>query len=141
MSPLEYLFFAMMSTQQPDPALGNLTSIEPAAGKSAVQNTMVVSRNGHFEMPTILMEPRDRMADKIEAPMRITPEWTPVFKVGAPLSIKIDETNKVYDAKIARIESITDETGLTVQVIAELEKKPAELQPGMTGVAIMTSTQ
>lgn len=140
MSPLEYLFFAMMSTQQPDPALSALTQIEPAAGNSSTQSTMVVSRNGHFEMRTILMEPRDRMAEKIEAPMRITPEWVPVFKIGAPISIKIDETNEIYGAKIARIESITDETGLSVQVIAELDKKPAELQPGMTGVAIMTST-
>ncbi len=138
MSPLEYLFFAMMSTQQPDPALSALTQLEPAAG-NASQNTMVVSRNGHFEMRTILMEPRDRMVEKIEAPMLITPEWMPVFKVGTPVSIKIDETGKSYDAKIARIESITDSAGLTIQVIAELDKKPVELQPGMTGVAIMTS--
>ncbi len=141
MSPLEYLFFAMMSSQNPDPAmLTGMNNLEPAAGKPATHNALVVEQNGFFEMRTILMEPHDDMAEKLEAPMRITPEWIPAFKIGAPINITIDATSKTYDARIARIESITDNTGMTVQVIAEMTRPVAELQPGMTALATMTKT-
>lgn len=141
MSPLEYLFFAMMSSQNPDPSvLTGMNNMEPASGKMAAHNALVVEQNGFFEMRTILMEPHNDMEEKLEAPMRITPEWIPAFKIGAPVSITIDATSKTYDARIARIESITDNTGMTIQVIAEMNRPVAELQPGMTALATMTKT-
>ena len=85
------------------------------------------------------MEPRDIMAEKLEAPVKVPPEWLPSFKIGMPLTITIDENNKVYDAKVVRIESITDETGSSIQVIAALDKPPVELAPGMVGTALVTS--
>lgn len=140
MSPLEYLFFAMMSAQNPDPSvLTGMNHIEPATG-DATTATKIIEQNGFFEMRTILMEPHNELAQKLEAPMRITPEWIPAFKIGAPLSIKIDATEKTYPAHIARIVSITDANGLTIQVIAEMDQRVEELKPGMTAMATMESS-
>lgn len=140
MSPLEYLFFAMMSVQNPDPtALTGMNQVEPAAGPP--RNITIVEQDGFFEMRTILMEPRDEMAARLEAPMRITPEWIAAFPIGAPLSIKIDATDKTYDAHIDRIVSITDASGITVQVIAELNQPAADLEPGMTAMATMAAAK
>lgn len=141
MSPLEYLFFAMMSAHNPDPsAITSMSNFEPAAGTGTPRTITIIEQDGFFEMRTILMEPRDELANKLEAPMRITPEWIPAFQIGAPLSITIDATEQTYDAHIARIESITDASGMTVQVIAEMNRPAADLQPGMTALATITRT-
>lgn len=139
MSPLEYLFFAMMSTQNPDPAaVDGMKGATPTT--TAGQHTALLDKDGRFEMKTILMEPRDSGNEKLEAPLRILPEWIPAFTIGAPLKIQIDETRKTYDARVSRIESITDSTGMTVQVIAELNKATADVEPGMTALASFTKT-
>lgn len=142
-SPLEYLFLALFSSQNPDPsALDGVHKIEPAAG-DATSISQVIDRNGHYEMRTILMEPRDTSVETLEAPMRITAEWVPIFKIGTPVSIQLDGKDKTYAGKIVRIESTTDATGTTVQAIAEIDKKvvksSTDLQPGTMGLATMVA--
>ncbi len=140
MSSLEYLLLMMM-TSQPDPsAAGALSKIEPSTGDPLTRETFVIQDDGRMAMQTILMEPRDIMAEKLEAPIRISPDLVPLFKIGTPLSVTVGETSATYKATITRIESITDETGLSVQAIADLEKKPEELKPGMMATAIMAAT-
>ena len=138
MSALEYLLLVMM-TSQPDPSGMTLQKIEPSSGDPVTRESLQIHSDGHVAMRTILMEPRDMMAEKLEAPVRISPDLVPMFKIGTPLSITVDETGTAYMAKISRIENITDAAGSSVQVIAELDRKPEELQPGMTGTAIMTA--
>lgn len=137
MTPLEYLFFALFSSQNPDPSLAEgLNSIAPAAGDATANISQVIERNDHFEMRTILMEPRDSNAKTLEAPMRITAEWVPVFKIGTPISVQIDGSDKTYTGKIERIESVTDKSGQVIQAIAAIRTN-TDLQPGMVGLATM----
>ena len=138
MTALEYLLLVMM-TSQPDASGMALQEIEPSSGDPVTRESLQIHNDGRVAMRTILMEPRDMMAEKLEAPVRITPDLVPMFKIGTPLSITVDDTGTAYRAKIARIENITDATGSSVQVIAELDRKPEELQPGMTGTAVMTA--
>lgn len=139
-SPLEYILLMMMTTPDPS-AAASVSKIEPASGNpQAQQESFIVRESGDIAMRTILMEPRDMMTERLEAPVKIPPELIPSFKIGTPLKIKIDATGKSYDAKIVRIESITDETGSSVQVITALNKRPAELEPGMVGTAVITET-
>lgn len=139
MSTLEYMLLMMM-TAQPDPSAVSMSKIEPSSGDPLTRETLVVQSNGRIEMQTILMEPRDMMAERLEAPIRITPDLVPLFKIGAPLTVMVEGTSSGYPAKIARIESITDATGLSVQVIAELDKKTEELKPGMIATAVMSAS-
>ena len=137
MTPLEYLFFALFSSQNPDPSLADgLNNIAPAAGDATANISQVVERNDHFEMRTILMEPRDSNSKTLEAPMRITAEWVPVFKIGMPVSVQIDGSDKTYAGKIERIESVTDKSGQVIQAIATI-RTATDLQPGMVGMITM----
>lgn len=140
-SPLEYLLLMMLSTQ-PDASNATLLShIEPASGNPRDMESFVIQDDGRITMRTILMEPQNMMTERLEAPVKIPPEWVPSFKIGTPLKIRIDATGKAYDAKIVRIESITDETGESIQAIVALKNRPEELQPGMVGTATVTSVQ
>lgn len=140
MSPLEYLFVMMMRTNNPDPDA--LNRVEPANGAASIMTTepVTVNKSGRLEMRTILMEAHDPSADKLEAPLRITSQWEPMFKIGAPLEIKLDDTGKSYNATISRIEKIRDENGETIQVIATMGKPDVTLQPGLTATATMKPT-
>lgn len=139
-SPLEYLLLMMMSTPGTGDLPANVAHIEPASGDAKAE-VLVVDRNGSLHMRTILMEPRDTAAEKLEAPVRITPEWVPSFKIGSKVDVMIDETGKTYAAKVNRIESITDASGQSVQVILEMNKAKEALQPGMTGTATLSTIQ
>lgn len=138
MSPLEYLFVMMMRANHPDPETMN--QVEPASGQASVsRDPLMINKGGHIEMRTILMEPRDATAEKLEAPLRIMPQWEPMFKIGSPIAITIDESGKTYNAKVSRIETIKDESGQSMQVIAEMTKSDVALQPGQTATAMITS--
>jgi hypothetical protein len=136
----------LFSSQSPDPsALDGVHNIEPAAGKATGSVSQIIDRDGHFEMRTILMEPRDSTLETLEAPMRITAEWVPVFKIGTPITVQLDGSGQTYPGKIVRIESTTDSTGTTVQAIAEIDKRKvknsADLQPGIMGLASMVAVR
>ncbi|MDB5491234.1 MAG: hypothetical protein JWO78_1083 [Micavibrio sp.] len=139
MSPLEYLFVMMMRTNNPD--ADSLNRVEPALGSALMPTEPVkIDKTGRLEMRTILMEAHDPTIDKLEAPLRITPQWEPMFKIGNPLEIKIDDSGKSYNATISRIEKIRDENGESIQVIATMGKPDAVLQPGLTATATMKPT-
>ena len=144
MSPLEYLFFTMMSVQSADPAALAVTRIEPASGDPIARQSMAINDEGHLQMKTILMEPRDLSAHNLEAPLRITAEFLPWFKIGADLDVTLDESGQTYSANVSRIERVTDSQGETIQVILEMAQdasKAPEIQPGMTGIARLTKVQ
>lgn len=139
MSPLEYLFVMMMKTGHPDAEA--LNRVEPASGEvQADTRAMVVNKSGRVEMRTILMEPRDSASEKFELPMRITADWEPLFKIGAPVAVVMDKSGKHYPAHISRIETIRDENGQSIQAIAQMAGADAALQPGMMATATLTTT-
>lgn len=135
-SPLEYLFLMMMTAPGGADQTGkSMAGINPAAGDSPTYESMTVDPDGTFHIRTILMEPREIMSDRLEAPLRITPDWIPWFKIGTDMDITIDETGQTHPVKIIRIESITDAQGTTVQVILDAGRRNDALQPGMTATA------
>lgn len=138
-SPLEYLLLMMLSTQPDASHAGVLSRVEPASGNPVDRESFLIQEDGRITMRTILMEPQNLMTERFEAPVKIPPEWLPSFKVGTPLDVHVDATGKTYEARIIRIESITDETGSSVQVITALKNRPAELEPGMVATATIKS--
>ena len=139
MSPLEYLFVMMMRTNHPDGDA--LNQVEPAMGSAVMPTEPVrIDKTGRLEMRTILMEAHDPTTDQLEAPLRITSQWEPMFKIGSPLEIKVDHSDRSYNATITRIEKIRDEDGESIQVIATMGKPDAMLQPGLTATATMKPT-
>lgn len=136
MSPLEYLFVMMMRTNNPDG--DTLNKVEPAVGTAVTEaDPVAINKTGRLEMRTILMEAHDPTSEKLEAPIRITSQWEPMFRIGAPMDVKLDDNGKSYNATISRIEKIRDENGESIQVIATMGKSDAVLQPGQTATATM----
>jgi hypothetical protein len=138
-SPLEYLLLMMMSG--PDAAADaahGLNRINPATGDATIRESILMEDSGTMTMKTILMEPPGtETAKTLEAPVRITPDLVPSFKINQPVILTIDETGSRHVGRVARIESITDESGQIIQVILELSAMPESLQPGMTATARM----
>lgn len=137
MSPLEYLFVMMMKTNNPD--ANSLSNIEPTSGEAVAEdhNPIVINKNGHIEMRTILMQSEDPAQEILEVPLRITKDWVPMFKIGAPVSLRVDENGKTYNAKVDRIVTVKDGSGETVQAIAALARADAALKPGQTATAVL----
>ena len=128
-----------MRTNHPDGE--TLNRVEPATGSAVLATEPVtIDKTGRLEMRTILMEAYDPTTEKLEAPLRITSQWEPMFKIGNPLEIKVDDSGKSYNATITRIEKIRDEDGESIQVIATMGKPDAVLQPGLTATATMKPT-
>jgi hypothetical protein len=135
-SPLEYLL--LLTVTGTDPGL-DLNRIAPAAGDAATPPAIVMEENGTITMKTILMEPSGTvMSPRLEAPVRITPDLVPLFKINHPVILTLDETGATQTAKVARIVSVTDSSGQTIQAILELDRTTDALQPGMTATGQMT---
>lgn len=60
-------------------------------------------------------------------------KWTPWLVPGHRFSIKIDELNKSYPAKITRVGARIDSISQTVKIAAVIDGEYAELSPGMSG--------
>lgn len=130
----------MMLSTQPDMAGSALLhDIEPAAGNPQHREvqSFTIGEDGRFSMRTILMEPQNMLSEKLEAPVRVPPEWVPWFKVGMEMEIEIDATGRKYPARVVRIQTITDENGSSTQIIAAMQARPDDLQPGMVGTATL----
>ena len=57
------------------------------------------------------------------------------LRVGTPFEVSINETGKVYPAKVAAINARVDAVAQTVELEGRIDGKPAELLAGMTGTA------
>lgn len=68
---------------------------------------------------------------RLNAPSRLLRD----LKIGAPFEVSIDETGKVYPAKVTAINARVDAVAQTVELEGRIDGKPAELLAGMTGIA------
>lgn len=71
----------------------------------------------------------------LELKMIVPSHWLAWMKPGHPLSVRVDEVGKSYDARVARIGARVDPVTQTVDVTAALVGDMPELLPGMSGWA------
>lgn len=71
----------------------------------------------------------------LELKMIVPSRWLAWMKPGHPLSVRVDEVGKSYDARVARIGARVDPVTQTVDVTAALVGDMPELLPGMSGWA------
>lgn len=57
------------------------------------------------------------------------------LKTGTMFEVAIDETGKTYPARVTAINARVDAVAQTVELEASIDGRPAELLPGMSGVA------
>lgn len=57
------------------------------------------------------------------------------IKIGSPLNVDILETGNSYAAEVTAINARVDAVAQTIELEAKLKESPAELLPGMSGVA------
>jgi len=63
----------------------------------------------------------------------IPSEWISMVHVGDKFTIKIVENNKSYQGKITRLVKNIDSISRTIKIIGKLDKKYADVTPGMSG--------
>lgn len=71
----------------------------------------------------------------LEWKMIVPSKWLAWLKVGHPLTVRVDEVGKRYDARVVRIGARVDPVSQTVDVTAALAGQAPELLPGMSGWA------
>lgn len=60
-------------------------------------------------------------------------EWLRWLNIGTPLKVIINETQKVYDARVVTIYGEVDPVSQSVQIAAQMDDYHEELLPGMSG--------
>jgi membrane fusion protein, multidrug efflux system len=61
--------------------------------------------------------------------------WLVWLKIGAEATVQVSETQKTYEAKIARISGKVDAASQTIKIYGRMEGDTSDLLPGMSGVA------
>ncbi len=64
--------------------------------------------------------------------------WFPRLEIGAAVEIRLEETGRVYAAKLARLGAGVDPASRTLRVHALFDTADSGLRPGMSGVARFT---
>jgi len=67
--------------------------------------------------------------------------WLNWLKTGSEFSIAVDDTQKTYMAKVARISPSADPVSQSIKVIGEVNGKHSELIPGMSGTLTFATTE
>lgn len=75
--------------------------------------------------------------DTLQVEFLIPSRWLRWVDVGAPLTIRISETDKQYTAKVTRIHGEVDPVSQSIQVVAMLDDYDDRLLPGMSGQAVL----
>ena len=75
--------------------------------------------------------------DTLQAEFLIPSRWLRWVDVGAPLTIRVSETDKEYTAQVTRIHGEVDPVSQSIQVVAALDKYDDRLLPGMSGQAVL----
>lgn len=74
-----------------------------------------------------------------DGPLRVTTivpsVWMRWLKTGTPFDVAVDETGKVYRAKVVAISGRVDAASQSIELLGRIEDQPAELLPGMSGEA------
>lgn len=72
---------------------------------------------------------------KLKVQLNAPSNWLAWIKVSEPFSIRIDETGKSYEGRVARINGRVDPVSQSIEIEGEVVGNPSQLLPGMSGVA------
>jgi multidrug efflux pump subunit AcrA (membrane-fusion protein) len=103
--------------------------IAPFSGRVAAQHV----RERQYVQPG---EPLLEIFDdsRLELEFIVPSYWRGWLQEGFPFDVRIDETGKVYPAKISRIGARADAVSQTVKVAAGINGEFSELRAGMSGI-------
>jgi RND family efflux transporter MFP subunit len=59
--------------------------------------------------------------------------WLPTLRRKGVVRVRVDETNKAYSARVARLGARVDPVSQSIKVVAVIEGRPSELMAGMSG--------
>jgi membrane fusion protein, multidrug efflux system len=71
-----------------------------------------------------------------EIDLIVPSKWLRTLAVGARFSFEVDETRRIYAARIMRTGAVVDPVSQTVKVIAGFEQADDRVQSGMSGTAV-----
>lgn len=73
---------------------------------------------------------------KLKFKLNVPSGWMAWLTVGAPFSVRIEETGKAYDGRVARINARVDAVSRSIEIEGEVVATAPQLLPGMSGVAM-----
>ena len=74
---------------------------------------------------------------KLELQMIVPSRWLAWLKKGGHFSVKVDELDKEYPARVVRLGARIDPVSQTISVVGEVQGSHPELLPGMSGWAML----
>ena len=72
---------------------------------------------------------------RLKAQLNIPSTWLARVKTNTPFAVRIEETGNTYEARVRRINGKVDAVSQSVEIEGEFRGTPADLLPGMSGVA------
>ncbi len=72
---------------------------------------------------------------KLKVKLNVPSNWLAWLKPGAPFAIQIDETGQAYAGRVVRMNGRVDTVSQSIEIEGEVVGNPAQLLPGMSGVA------
>jgi membrane fusion protein, multidrug efflux system len=75
--------------------------------------------------------------EALQAEFIVPSKWLRWVNLGAPLTIRIGETDSSYEAFVSRIYGQVDPVSQSIQMVATLEPYQDNLLPGMSGQAVL----
>ena len=76
-------------------------------------------------------------SDPLRAEFLLPSKWLRWINIGAPVTIKLGETDRNYTAKIDRLHGEVDPVSQSIQIVATLDPYEDRLLPGMSGQATL----
>lgn len=73
--------------------------------------------------------------EHLKVQVNIPSLWLARLKINSSFTVRIDETGKTYEARVRRINGKVDAVSQSVEIEGELLGRPADLLPGMSGIA------
>jgi RND family efflux transporter MFP subunit len=72
---------------------------------------------------------------RLKLELFVPSRWLSWLRQGMDFSVRIDETDKIYPARVTALGAKVDPVSHSIEVTAEIEGRPAELLAGMSGTA------
>ncbi|MBS1188755.1 MAG: efflux transporter periplasmic adaptor subunit [Rhodocyclaceae bacterium] len=72
---------------------------------------------------------------RLKAQLNVPSTWLAQIKANTPFTVRIEETGNTYEARVRRVNGKVDAVSQSVEIEGEFRGNPADLLPGMSGIA------
>jgi RND family efflux transporter MFP subunit len=111
--------------------VGKCTLAAPFAGRVAKQNAQAFEYVAPGKPLLEILDTR-----RLELQMIVPSKWLAWLKIGGRFSVKVDELDREYTARIVRLGARIDPVSQSISLAGEVEGAHPELLPGMSGAAM-----